>query len=253
MCGLVAKDTPSLIERASARAQRPRRPRRRGPTGRRAARRRPPAWPREPPAFRHGDRVDRRVARALRLRGTLASPALSPCSHAPSPCGHALGRPAGRSGCPLPQCTALPPPSGAGAQGWRAAKEEPRACGQSRPIGPFAYTAGTRPSQREHSVIHSRSHFRPRTGRPAVVGAVVPARYRPIRPMSPVRARVGTRGTRADSTLRPLRRLGAGRSQVQILSPRFMEALLTQGFLGARIQRIGRRGYSQLRSPAPAE
>jgi hypothetical protein len=89
--------TSSLIERASARAQRPRR---RGPTGPRAARRRPPARPRAPPAFRHGDRVDRRFAHALRLRGTLASPALSPCSRAPSPCGHALGRPAGRSGCP---------------------------------------------------------------------------------------------------------------------------------------------------------
>ena len=30
-----------------------------------------------------------------------------------------------------------------GAQGWRAAKEKPRACGQCRPIGPFASPGGT--------------------------------------------------------------------------------------------------------------
>jgi hypothetical protein len=94
---------------ASARA-----PRRqlRGPTARRVARRLLPASPRGPPAFRRGDRVVRRFAHALRLRGALASPARSPCWHAPAPCGHALGRPTSHSGSPEPQCTALPPPSG---------------------------------------------------------------------------------------------------------------------------------------------
>jgi hypothetical protein len=48
-----------------------------------------------------------------------------------------------------------------------------------------------------------------------------------MRPMRRSRAWVGTRGTRGtreDSPLRTLRRLGAGRSQVQILSPRFDES-----------------------------
>jgi hypothetical protein len=93
---------------ASARAPRPQL---RGPTARPGARRPLPASPREPPAFRRGDRVARRFAHALRLRGALASRARPPCWRAPAPCGHALGRPTGHSWSPEPQCTALPPPS----------------------------------------------------------------------------------------------------------------------------------------------
>ena len=94
-----SRRAPSLIEPApvSGLAQRPRR---RGPAGRRAVRRRLPASRREPPAFRRGDRVVRRFAHALRLRGALASPARSPCWHAPAPCGHAPGRPTDHSGSP---------------------------------------------------------------------------------------------------------------------------------------------------------
>jgi hypothetical protein len=94
-----SRRAPSLIEPACASGL-AQRPRRRGPAGRRVARRRLPASPREPPAFRRGDRVVRRFAHALRLRGALASRARPPCWRAPAPCGRALGRPTGRSGSP---------------------------------------------------------------------------------------------------------------------------------------------------------
>ena len=131
-----SRRAPSLIEPAPASGL-AQRPRRRGPAGRRAVRRRLPASPREPPAFRRGDRVVRRFAPALRLRGALASRARSPCWHAPAPCGHAPGRPTGQSGSPWPQSTALPPPSGARPARWRAALEKPHACPESRPVRPF--------------------------------------------------------------------------------------------------------------------
>jgi len=166
-----SRRAPSLIEPASARAQRPQR---RGPTGRLAARRRLPASPREPPAFRRGDRVVRRFAHAPRLRGALASPAPSPCSHAPAPCGHALGRATGHSGSPQPQCTALPPPSGA-----RRARLESGEGETSRPPPSLDLSVRSKPGVTLRSrVAHSRGGTRQRA---SAVGRSSPVRQRPGR------------------------------------------------------------------------
>ena len=80
---------------------------------------------------------------------------------------------------------------------------------------PHSPGAGIAKSRRESCVAYGRNSCRR--------GAVVPLRYRllcPIRPMSRRSGKAEPAGTAADTSSRRVRRLGAGRSQVQILSPR---------------------------------